>query len=219
MSTGVVVESTRRWPVGPEGGQALGGERGDQLAQPGHRPPAGRLDLLLAPAPCDPGRRPYEGHGQQVLAEAVVHGVEQPVPGQRAGPRAAPPPHEGPVQDLARCPAQQCPVEVGKTALGATVTQPKAVRPPPPRGTRRGSGSAWVSGHGIRRRDEPGGRAIPSRDSSGVEGGGFQVPAVCCSFCRPLGNQSSSFSRYFISVILICNRARASTLVGGAGWN
>ena len=70
--------------LGAEGGQALGGERGDQLAQRGHRPPAGGLDLVLAPAPGHPGGRPDERHGEQVLAQAVVDGVEQLVPRQRA---------------------------------------------------------------------------------------------------------------------------------------
>ena len=37
-SSGVVVASTSSMALGPEGGQALGGERGHQLAQAGHGP-------------------------------------------------------------------------------------------------------------------------------------------------------------------------------------
>ena len=98
--------------LGPEGGQALGGEGGDQLAQGGDRPPAGGLHLVLAPAPGHPGRCPHQAHGEQVLPQAVVDGVEQPVAGER-------PPlghhsllHQGPVQSLARRAAQQGAVEV-----------------------------------------------------------------------------------------------------------
>ncbi len=99
-------------PLRTEGGQPLGGEGGDQLAEPGHCPPSGRLDLLLTPAPGHPGGRPHQGHGEEVLPETVVHGVEQLVPGERAPLRQHPFLHEGPVQHLARRTAQQCPVEV-----------------------------------------------------------------------------------------------------------
>ena len=96
MSAGVVVDEHEPVALGPEGGQALRGEGGDQLAQGGHRPPAGRLDLVLAPAPGHPGRRPHQAHGEQVLAQAVVDGVEEPVARAASAPRAARPPRPGP---------------------------------------------------------------------------------------------------------------------------
>ena len=98
--------------LGPEGGQALRGERGDDLAQRGHGPPAGRLDLLLVPALGHPGGRPHQAHGDEVLAQAVVDGVEELVARERAALGQHSLLHEGTVEDLARGPAQQGAVEV-----------------------------------------------------------------------------------------------------------
>ncbi len=112
MSAGVVVESTKPVALGPEFGQALGGERGDDLAQRGDGPPAGRLDLLLVPAPGHPGRRPHQAHGDEVLAQAVVDRVEDLVARQRAPLGQHSLLHEGTVEDLAGGPAQQGAVEV-----------------------------------------------------------------------------------------------------------
>ena len=106
-------------PLGPEGGQALGREGGDQLAQGGHGPPARRLHLVLAPAPRHPGRRPDEAHGEEVLAQAVVDGVEELVARQRAPLGQHTLLHQGPVEHLARGVAQQRPVEIDEDgALG-----------------------------------------------------------------------------------------------------
>ena len=98
--------------LGAELGQALGGERGDDLAERGDGPPAGRLDLFLMPAPGDPGGRPHQTHGHEVLAQAVVDRVEDLVAGQRAPLGQHSLLHEGTVEDLAGGPAQQGAVEV-----------------------------------------------------------------------------------------------------------
>ena len=98
--------------LGPEFGQALGGERSDDLAQRGDGPPAGRLDLFLMPAPGDPGGRPHQTHGQEVLAQAVVDPVEDLVAGQRAPLGQYSLLHEGAIEDLAGGPVQQGAVEV-----------------------------------------------------------------------------------------------------------
>ncbi len=98
--------------LGPEGGQPLRGERGDDLAQPRDRPAAGGLDLLLVPALGHPGGRPHEAHGDEVLAEAVVDRIEELVPRERAALGQHSLLHEGAVEDLAGGPAQQGAVEV-----------------------------------------------------------------------------------------------------------
>ena len=97
---------------GPEIGQALGGERGHDLAECGDSPPTGGLDLFLVPALGHPGGRPHQTHGEEVLAQAVVDHVEDLVARQRAALRQHSLLHEGTVEDLARGPAQQGAVEV-----------------------------------------------------------------------------------------------------------
>ncbi len=67
---------------GPERIEVLGGEGGHQLRQVGYRPPARCLHLALIPSLGHPGRRPDEAHGEEVLTEAVVDGIEEPVPRQ-----------------------------------------------------------------------------------------------------------------------------------------
>ena len=116
--------------AGPERGQALRGKGGDELAQGGHRPSPGRLDLVLTPAPGHPRRRPHQAHGEQVLAQTVVEGVEQLVAGQGA-PRGQ---HalfdQGLVEDLPRRVAQQGAVEIDEDGALRHGTKPKAVRCP-----------------------------------------------------------------------------------------
>ena len=200
--------------LGPEGGQSLRGERGDQLAQGGHRPAPGRLDLVLAPAPGHPGGGPHEAHGEQVLSEAVVDGVEQPVARERAtlGEHALV--HQGAVEDLAGGMCEQRAVQVDEDGacapLVATATQPKAVPLPRrgPRPPRTGVRERSRSDRGLRtgtaaerarnwEKGPPGGRAIPSQDSSGLGGGASDSLRSDVHFGRPVGNQSSSFRRYF----------------------
>ena len=98
--------------LGAEGGQALRGERGDDLTQSGHGPAARRLDLFLVPAPGNPGRRPHQAHRKEVLAQAVVDRVEDLVAGERAPLGQYPLLDQGMVEDPARGPAQQGAVEV-----------------------------------------------------------------------------------------------------------
>ena len=106
--------SRQHQPVAPgtEFGQALGGERGDDGAERGDGTPTGSLDLFLVPAFGHPGGRPYQGHGDEVLAQAVVDRVEELVAGERAPRRQHSLLYEGMVEDLARGPAQQGAVEV-----------------------------------------------------------------------------------------------------------
>ena len=114
-------------PLGPERGQALRRERGDQLGERRHRPLACGLDLVLLPAAGDPGSGPHQAHGEEVLAEAVVHRVEEAVPGQRAPLREHPLLDQGTVQHLSRGSAEQRPVEVDEDRALGHGTQPKAV--------------------------------------------------------------------------------------------
>ena len=111
MSAGVVVESTSRWPSARKAARRCGAN-GATMSLRRNGPPAGRLDLVLAPAPGHPGRRPDQAHGEEVLAQAVVDGVEELVARERAplGQHALL--HQGPVEDLARGLAQQGAVEV-----------------------------------------------------------------------------------------------------------
>ena len=96
----------------PEGSEALRCERGDDLAQPGDRPAAGGLNLLLAPAPGHPGGRPDQAHGEEVLPQPVVDRIEELVARERASLGQHSLLHEGVIEDLAGGPAEQRAVEI-----------------------------------------------------------------------------------------------------------
>ena len=128
--------------LGPEGAQVLGGEGGDQLAQSGHGPAAGRLHLVLAPAAWPRrGGGPHQAHGEQVLAQAVVDGVEERVARAATGPAGSTP--SSTMARLRTCPdAWQSRVRSRsmKTALVATVQSLKQL------GRRAGSEKAQPTG-------------------------------------------------------------------------
>ena len=127
MSAGVVVERTSLWPSARKALEVLGGEGGDQLAQTGHGPAPGRPHLVLAPAPGHGGGRPHQAHGEQVLAQAVVDGVEEPVAGQGTAFGQHPFLDHGPIQDLSRGLAEQRAVEVDEDGARCHELEPKAV--------------------------------------------------------------------------------------------
>jgi hypothetical protein len=99
-------------PFSAERGETLWGKGGDDPAQGRDGTVPGGPDLLLLPAPGHPGGGPDQPHGDEVLAQAVVDGIEQLVAGQRPAFRQDPLVHEGTVEDLAGRPAQQGAVQV-----------------------------------------------------------------------------------------------------------
>ena len=115
--------------LGPEGGQALRRERRHELAEGRDSPPPRCLDLLLAPAPGDPRGGPDQSHGEEVLPEAVVDGVEQPVAGHSPALGQDTLLDQGLVQHLARSVCQQRAVEVDEDSTLGHGGQPKTVSP------------------------------------------------------------------------------------------
>ena len=83
MSTGVVVARTSSCPS-RRNCEALGGEGLQEPSQPLDRPLGGPPHVLLAPTPRHVGGGPGQAHADDVLAEAVVEGIEQSL--ARQGP-------------------------------------------------------------------------------------------------------------------------------------
>ena len=105
--------------VGPERLEILGGKGGHQLRQVGDRPLARCLHLALAPSFGHPGRRPDEAHGEEILTQTVVDGIENLVPRQRPPLGQDPLVHQGLVERLPRGTTEQRAVEVDEHgALG-----------------------------------------------------------------------------------------------------
>ena len=168
--------------VGSERGQALGGERGHELAERGDGPAAGGLHLFLVPSSGHPGGRPDEAHGEQVLPEAVVDGVQELVAGQGSAGGQDPLRHQGLVEHLARGVAQQGPVEVDEDgALGHGLSLKQLPFAPPARravaadgrpGERRAETSRKL-GEGI-----AGGEGDPFSRLTRGRRGGIRFPVV-----------------------------------------
>ena len=184
--------------LGPEGGQALRGEGGDDLAQlrtppagrpPGPAPGASRWATRAA-ARTRPMENRFSPRRSLTAYRILSPGSERPSGSTPSSTRARfriwPDARHSRVRSRSM-----------KTALFATGREPKAVR-----SLVGGLRSASRNRARIRRRDRRGGGRSLLETHQGQRGG-FRFPAVWHLFWRHLGNQSSSFGRYFRSVIVI----------------